>query len=385
MTTAPAGRRPGFWSNVAAVAYKEASVLRHDKALLAMVFAQPMIMLFLFGFALSTKPRNVPWIVLDRNDTAMSRRLVQEIDATGYFLPVESVTSYDEGMARLRRSKAVAFVVIPSSFRRDVERGQARVQVLLDGTDPLTAARVNGYITQVAGSFDTAHAPVVRQVAAPAGRAGPIDMRQRFWFNPTLRDRDFFLAAIAGMLLTNLCLSVMSLGLVAERELGMFEQMLSLPTTPLQIVLGKLVPYVGVSYVVFFFATIMAGLLFGVWPHGSWLDLVVVTLPFVLASLGIGVFVSALARSSAQAVFIAVFFILPSMVLSGVMFPYQLMPAGVRELGSIFPLRWYQIALRRIAERGAGLEDVWGPILALVTIFAVVLAGIWWRMKPRLD
>jgi len=378
-------RPPGFWSNVAAVAYKEASVLRHDKALLAMVFAQPLLMLFLFGFALSTKPRNVPWVVLDRSDTALSRRLVQEIDASGYFEAVERVTSYDEGMARLQRGAAVAFVVIPANFRRDVERARPRVQVLLDGTDPLTAARVNGYIVQVASALETNGAAPVRQVSGPPGRADPIDVRQRFWFNATLEDREFFLAAIAGMLLTNLCLSVMSLGLVAERELGTFEQMLSLPTTPIQIVLGKLVPYVGVSYVVLFFSTIMSGVLFGVWPRGSWLDLMIITLPFVLASLGMGVFVSALARTSAQAVFIAVFFILPSMVLSGVLMPYQLMPAGVRELGGIFPLRWYQIALRRVVARGAGLEDVWGPMLALMLIFTVVLVAIRWRLKPRLD
>jgi ABC-2 type transport system permease protein len=123
---------------------------------------------------------------------------------------------------------------------------------------------------------------------------------------------------------------------------------------------------------------------FGVWPRGSWLTLFIVTLPFVLASLGVGVFVSTLAHTSSQAVFISVFFILPSFVLSGVMVPYQLMPSGVREIGGIFPLRWYQIALRRIVERGAGLTDVVVPTLALVTIFAVILAGIRWRMKPRL-
>jgi ABC-2 type transport system permease protein len=209
-------------------------------------------------------------------------------------------------------------------------------------------------------------------------------VRQRFWFNATLLDRTFFLSALAGMLLTNLCMSATSGGLVAERESGTYEQMLALPTTPIEIVLGKLLPYVGVSYAVLLFATVAAGVVFGVWPRGSWITLSIVTLPFVLASLGVGVFVSTLAHTSGQAVFISVFFILPSFVLSGVMVPYQLMPSGVREIGGIFPLRWYQIALRRIVERGAGLTDVVVPTLALVAIFAVILAGIRWRMKPRL-
>ncbi len=379
------GVTPRFWSNVAAVAYKEASVIRHDRALLATVFAQPVMMLLLFGLALSNKPANVPWAVLDQSHSALSRRFIQEVQATGYFLDPRPVASYADGRARLQRGAALAFLVIPQSFRRDVERGQPRVQLLLDGSDPLSAARVGGYIGQVAGAFEgRASAPDSHQPDAHVRSLGLIDVRQRFWFNPTLRDRDFFLSALAGMLLTNLCLSATSLGLVAERESGTYEQMLALPTRPIEIVLGKLVPYVAISYGVLLLALLGAGLGFGVWPQGSWLTLFLVTLPFVLASLAIGVFVSTLAHTSAQAVFITVFFILPSFVLSGSLLPYQFMPHGVREIGGLFPLRWYQIALRRIVARGGGLADVAVPGLALLVLFGAILAAIRWRMKPRL-
>jgi ABC-2 type transport system permease protein len=377
-----------FWSNVAAVAYKEANVVRHDKALLATVFAQPVMMFFLMGFALSNKPANVPWAVLDQSNTALSRRLLQEIEATGYFVPPRQVWSHAEGERRLQRGDALAFVVIPKDFRRDVERGRPQLQILLDGSDPLQAARVGSYIGQVAAAFDVGPTPDVEtrisRVAGTLSTGGLVDARQRFWFNPTLLDRTFFLAALAGMLLTNLCMSATSGGLVAERESGTYEQMLALPTTPIELVLGKLVPYVGLSYAVFLFATIAPGVIFGLWPHGSWLALILVTLPFVLASLAVGVFVSTVARTSAQSVFITVFFILPSFVLSGVMFPYQMMPHGVREIGGLFPLRWYQIALRRIIERGAGITEVAVPLLLLVTLFGVILVAIRWRMKPRL-
>jgi ABC-2 type transport system permease protein len=160
--------------------------------------------------------------------------------------------------------------------------------------------------------------------------------------------------------------------------------MLSSPTTPTEIVLGKLAPYVALSYVVLLFSIAACGLVFGIWPQGSWFALLLVTLPFVLASLGIGVFVSALAHTSAQAVFISVFFILPSFVLSGAMFPFQLMPSGVREVGYLLPLRWYQIAQRRIIERGAGLAEVAIPAVALTAMFLIILLLIRWRMKPRL-
>jgi len=377
-----------FFSNVAAVAYKEASVVRHDKALLATVFAQPVMMLLLMGVALSNKPANVPWVVLDQSNTAMSRRLLQEIEATGYFVPPRLVWGHADGERLLERGDALAFVVIPKDFRRDVERGHPQLQVLLDGSDPLQAARVGGYIGQVATAFDMGRGadavPLTPRANGPVRDSGLVDARQRFWFNPTLLDRVFFLSALAGMLLTNLCMSATSGGLVAERESGTYEQMLALPTTPIELVLGKLVPYVGLSYAVFFFATIAPGVIFGLWPHGSWVALILVTLPFVLASLGVGVFVSTLARTSAQSVFITVFFILPSFVLSGVMFPYQLMPHGVREIGGLFPLRWYQIALRRIIERGAGVTEVAVPLMVMVVLFSVILLAIRWRLKPRL-
>jgi ABC-2 type transport system permease protein len=377
--------RPRRLTNVLALAWREAGLMRHDPTFLGVVLAQPIMMLLLLGFALSNEPANVPLAVLDRSATAASRRLVEEAFATGYFLPPRPVSGYAEGRKLLEGGDAVAFLVIPDDFARDALGGAGRVQVLLDGADPLSAARVGGILRSVAAQFDPSGRAVrARSEDAPRPTRGAFDLRNRFWFNPTLADRDFFLAAIAGMLLTNLCLSVTSLGLVAERENGTFEQTLSLPTRPMEIVIGKILPYVGVSYLVLGIATFGSGLLFGIWPAGSWLALLVLTLPFVCASLAIGVLVSALARTSAQAVFITVFFILPSMILSGVLLPYQLMPDGAREMGAILPLRWYQIGLRRIVTRGGGLEEVWVPFLALCAIFAALLLLIRWRLKPRL-
>ncbi len=371
-------------SNVLAVAYKESATLRHDRALIGAIIAQPLMLLVLTGLVLSNEPSNVPWAVFDRSPSAESRRLLRDIEATGYFLPARAVYSPDEGRELLRSSEVVAFLSVPRDFRREVERGRPQVELLLDGSDPLTAARVSGYIAEVANGLNLRRVTHAAGEEEPVATRGPLDVRQRFRFNARLRDREFFLTALAGILLTNLCLSVTSLGLVAERESGTYEHMLSLPTTAVEIVLGKLLPHVGISYAVLLFSILAPGVAFGIWPRGSWLALAVVTLPFVLASLAMGVFVSALARTSAQAVFIAVFFILPSMILSGAMFPYQFMPHGVRELGALMPLRWYQIASRRIIERGAGLDDVLLPMAVLVLIFTAFLLGIRWRVKPRL-
>lgn len=369
-------------SNILAVAYRETLVLRHDRGFMSTVTAQPVMMLLLYGFALSYTPANVPWAVLDRSTSAPSRRLVEEIRGTGYFLEPTPIQSYALGRELLRRGDALAVLVIPRDFQRDFVRGRPEVQLLLDGTDPITAARLLGYLTQIAAASD-----IGRHIARDSGAERPrvpIDVRQRFWFNPTLRDRDFFMAIMAGMLLTNLCLSGSALNIVGERESGTFEQTLSLPVSTLEIVLGKLLPLVGVCYLLLVVAVVGSGVGYGIWPRGGWLALGVVTLPFVLSSLAMGVFVSAIATSSAQAVFITVFFIMPSFVLSGVMFPYELMPPPVRAVGMAFPLRWYQIALRAIFTRGASVTEVLLPCGALLTIFAVMLAGIRWRLKPRL-
>jgi len=378
-----------FVSNVLAIAYKEGSLLRHDRTIVQNVLLQPITLLLVMGFGLRYTPRDVHWAVLDQSETAASRQLVTDIQSSGYFSPPERVGSRTEGRALLNRGRATVLLVIPDDFRREVARGRPTVQLLLDGTDPLTAARVSGYVSQIAAQFEATSVPSSRErsgepTTSGPGRAPPIELREEFRYNPTLRDVNFYLSALSGFLLTNICLAAASLGLVAEKENGTYEQMLAQPATALQIILGKLIPSVVMSYVALTIGIVGAGLLFGYWPKGSVIVFAATTLPFILATLGIGTFVSALARTSAQAIFIAVFFIMPSFVLSGSMLPYALMPHGVREVGALFPLRWYQILSRRIIERGAGLEEVMVPTLVLVALFAGILVGIRWRMKPRL-
>jgi ABC-2 type transport system permease protein len=365
-----------FWSNVFAVGFKEARALRNDPATIVMMLVQPVIMVLLYGGVIQNTPRHVPWGVIDRDQTEASRRLVEEIATTDYFRPPVPLASYDDAERRLRYRSVSAVLVVPSDFRRDAAAGRARVQLLLDGSEPLTAARVGGIVTDVAANF--------RTVEGGPRPSGPVDVRQRFRFNPTLTDRVFYLAALTGILLTNLCMSGSSLGIVGERESGTYEQLLSLPTTPVQLVLGKLVPYVAINYFVLVLTTLLAGGIFGFWPRGHLLTLAIVAFPFILASLGIGVLVSTIAHTSAQAVFVTVFFIMPSFILSGLMLPYQFMPHPIREIGMVLPLRWYTIASRRIVARGGGLLDVVWPTLILFGLFAALLTLIRWRIKPRL-
>lgn len=378
------GRRAG---NILAIAYKEASLLRHDQTVFVSVIVLPIMMTVIMGLGLSFKPERIRWAVLDHADDSISRRLVGDISADTAFLAPVRVTSQSAGHAMLAAGELNALVVIPYDFRRELERGRARVQVQLDGSDPITAARVGGFIAEIAAALGSETRAAPRRVRVRGGRSlpdAPIDLRQRFRFNPTLDDREFYLAALSGFVLTNLCLGFAALGLVAEKENGTYEQMLAQPTSPLEVVIGKLVPNVIAGYVGLTVSIIAAGLMYGFWPAGNVLVLYTGALPFMLATLGIGVFVSSLARDSAQAVFVAVFFLMPSFVLSGSLLPYELMPHGVREFGGLLPLRWYQIIARRVIDRGAGLSQILVPMGVLLLIFGGMLAAIRWRMKPRL-
>jgi ABC-2 type transport system permease protein len=386
----PVAKKPGhggageFWHNVLAVAYKEATLLKRSVVVIGAVVAQPIIFLLLFGFVLSSKPANVPWAVLDRSQSELSRRLVAEIQASGYFLPRREVTSYEDGIAALRKGQILSLLVVPPDLARDASRGRGEVQILLDGADPIAAARVGGYMRAIAASVDSG-VSVGATAAGARTAAQPVELRQRFWFNPTLADSDFLLVSLAGMLLTNLCLSVASFGLVAEREDGTWEQTLALPVSVVELVLGKLLPDVALCYGILAISIVGPGIFFGVWPTGSIPALVVLTLPFVLATLAVGVYISTIAGTVAQAVFISVFAIMPSFVLSGVMMPYELMPTLPRWVGAIAPLRWYQIGVRRIVARGGGFDDVLVPMFAVTVMFAALLAMIRYQTKPRLD
>jgi ABC-2 type transport system permease protein len=376
-----------FARNVLAIAYKEAALLRHDQTVFTSVVVLPIMMTVVMGLGLSFRPQQIRWAVFDQSDDPISRRLIGDLEADSAFLPPIVLTSREAGRERLGAGELNAFVVIPFDFRRSLERGRAEVQVQLDGSDPIMAARIGGYVSQIAAHIvdprsEATHEPDRLGTRSPP--SSPIDLRQQFRFNPTLDDREFYLAALSGFVLTNLCLSFAALGLVAERESGTWEQMLAQPTSPLEVIVGKLVPTVAAGYVGLSVALVAAGLMYGFWPQGNVLVLFAGALPFMLATLGIGVFVSSVARDSAQAVFVAVFFLMPSFVLSGSLLPYELMPHGVREFGGLLPLRWYQIIARRVIDRGAGLTQILVPMGVLLSIFAVMMLAIRARMKPRL-
>lgn len=364
------------WRNVRALLWKETIRLRNDKGTMRVILVQPVIFLIIYGTMITYQIYNIRWFVEDRDHTEMSRRLESEIRATGRFEKPALVLGDRARLDAFTRHHASAGIVIPEGFHRRVMRGEpAYLQLLLNGADPLVATRAGSYVAQVVARFRPRGAPAIStaDVGEVAGGAR-IEVRKRFWYNPTLSDRFYFLSALPAILLTQICLALASASLALERENGTYESLIASPVQPIEIVLGKTAPYAVIAYLILFGVIFAEYVFFGMRFRGSLVALAVATLPFILANASIGLFFSTISSSLFQGAFIGFFFILFSVNLSDYFYPTQTMPTAIRLSSYLFPMKYYVAILRGIGVRGATLAEMWFPISACIGYFLLVLA-----------
>ena len=337
--------------------------MRRDRLTLALMVGVPAIQLLLFGFAIQTEVRNLPTVVFDESRTSESRALVAALENTHSFrLLPEPMASRAEVERTIIAGKARAAVIIPPTYERDLKRRRgAQVQVVVDASDPLASSGAIGGAQQ---------AGMARAQALSPGREAPITVVVRPWFNPTLRSAVYIVPGIIGVLLSMTLVIIMSVGVVRERERGTLEQLIVTPITRTSLMLGKVVPYVLVGYVQVSIILILGRLVFDVPLRGSLALLYAVALPFIFASLAIGLLISTLVRTQAQAMQVGFLFLLPNILLSGFMFPREAMPEPAQWLGAALPLTYFLEALRGIALRNAGAWAVW-PQAAVLAAFAL--------------
>ena len=342
---------------------KEFIQMRRDRLTLALMVGVPAIQLLLFGFAIQTEVRNLPTVVFDESRTSESRALVAALENTHSFrLLPEPMASRAEVERTIVAGKARAAVIIPPTYARDLKRRRgAQVQVVVDASDPLASSGAIGGAQQ---------AGMARAQALSPGREAPITVVVRPWFNPTLRSAVYIVPGIIGVLLSMTLVIIMSVGVVRERERGTLEQLIVTPITRTSLMLGKVVPYVLVGYVQVSIILILGRLVFDVPLRGSLALLYAVALPFIFASLAIGLLISTLVRTQAQAMQVGFLFLLPNILLSGFMFPREAMPEPAQWLGAALPLTYFLEALRGIALRNAGAWAVW-PQAAVLAAFAL--------------
>jgi drug efflux transport system permease protein len=354
-----------FW----AMLRKEFIQMRRDRASLAMMIGIPAIQLSLFGYAIQTEVRHLPMVVLDESHTPESRSLVQAMLNTGNFDWAGSVRDRTELAAAIGRGDARAGIVIPPDFQRELKRGRtAAAQVLIDAADPLASS------SAISGA-GLAGAERFRALAAERGVSGAIDIRVRPLYNPALRSAVYIVPGIIGVLLSMTMVVIASIAIVRERERGTLEQLVVTPIGKTSLMLGKIVPFLLVGYVQISIILVLGQLLFHVPVRGSVALLYSVALPFIVASLAIGLFLSTLVKTQAQAMQLGFLFLLPNILLSGFMFPREAMPPVAQWIGAALPLTYFLRVLRDILLRGTGLESFWKETLTLVG-FSVVLIGM---------
>jgi ABC-2 type transport system permease protein len=350
--------------------FKEFLQMRRDRGTLALLLGVPVMQLLLFGFAIRQDVRNLPTVVFDASRTSQSRALVQQFEATDNFLIRGNVPSYDGAIRAIDAGKARAAIVIPEDYARSLKRGRpTQVQVLVDATDPTASQSAIGAALLVGQRTNVQM--ISARLGQPAGVVPALDMRVRPLYNPALQSVFFIVPGIIGMILSNILIVTTAMAVVREREHGTLEQLIVTPLTRSEIMFGKIAPYVLVGLVQITAVLLVGHYLFHLPIRGSLLLIYAVSLLFIVANLGLGLFISTLAMTQAQAMQVSFFFLLPNVLLSGFMFPREAMPEAARWIGLVLPLTYFLQVIRGIVLKGVGLMELWPQAVALVG-FAVL-------------
>jgi ABC-2 type transport system permease protein len=361
--------------------WKELLELRQDPRMLPIVFIAPILQLTVLGYAISTDVRNVPTVLVDQDRSTPSRALVEAFDASPYFTIKYTASSVDEAAPWLETGKAWMVLAIPAGYGRDVLSGHpAAVQVVADGTDANSASLALNYTSNLVAG----HAQEIAAARAPAGLRPPGGLRAdvRIWFNPELSSQQFLIPGVLALLLIVMTVVLASMGIVRERELGTLEQLNVTPLRRWELIVGKLLPYGLIGVIDIFLVVAVATLWFEVPLRGSFLLLFLMSLLFLVNTLGLGLFVSTISDNQQQAMMSAVFFfVVPLIYLSGFVFPIDNMPAAIRPIAYAIPLTYYLVILRGIFLKGVGIAALWPQALGLAVWGATILALATWRSR----
>ena len=359
---------------------KEILQLRHDRRMIPVMVIGPVIQLLALGYAANRDVLDIPLLLLDQDRTAASRALVDRFVESGYFDLVGAVDAPGAVEPWLLDGRAQVVLVIDQGLGEAQAGGRsAAVQLIADGTDATSAVVGIGYASRIVANAATAMA------ALPAA-ADRTDLRTRVWYNPELKSRWFYVPAILAMVLMLTTMILPSMAIVREKEIGTLEQLIVSPVRPWQLILGKLLPYAAIGLLDMVLVTSLALTLFGVPLRGSPLLLVVLTLPFLLCTLGLGLLASSAVRTQQQAMMASTFLMMvPMIYLSGLIFPIENMPRIIQRITYFIPVRYYAIILRGIFLKGSGLQVLWPEALALTIMGAVVLSLASLRFRKNLD
>ena len=366
---------------IAVITRKELRQLRRDRLTIGMMVMLPLMQLLLFGYAIDTDVRHAPTVVYDADGTATSRDLARRLEVTGFYDLIGQVDGYPAVAQAFRRGDAKVALVIPAGFSAAITaRRPVEVQLVVDGADAQTVASA----TQTAAAVVAAWSAELRVSAWHDGTPEPISLSTSTWYNPDLRTAVYIVPGLVGVILTMTMVMFTAMGIARERERGTLEQLIVSPVRSIELVVGKIVPYLAIGYVQMTIVLVVGTLVFAVPFAGSWLLLYGLAALFIAANLALGLFFSTLARTQQQAMQMSFFFLLPSLLLSGFMFPFEGMPAFAQGLGQAIPLTHFLRIIRGIVLRGAALGDLLPEVAWLAGITAALVLASALRFQKKL-
>jgi len=380
-TQAPRRHRGhGFWRKTWAMLVKEFIQLRRDHVSLMMIAIMPLVQLMLFGYAINTTPRDLPTAVLLQESSDLSRSILAALQNTKYFKVTELPRDEAE-LDRLLASGKVLFAVeIPANFERSVRRGdKPAMLVVADATDPVAAGSALGALGQV---VQTA---LVHDRGVPDSAALPFEIRTHARYNPAGVTQLNIVPGLVGTILTMTMLIFTALSVTREIERGTMENLLSMPITPVEIMLGKIIPYVLVGFVQASMIIAIGVFLFGVPIIGSLLVLAMLSTLFITTNLSIGYTFSTVAQNQLQAMQMTLMFFLPNFLLSGFMFPFTGMPTWAQWIGEALPLTHYLRIVRSIMLKGSSVSDLHYDAAAMFVLMLIAMTIAVTRFRRTLD
>ncbi len=364
------------WSRVLAVLAKEFIQMRRDRLTFAMMVGIPIAQLVLFGYAINTDPRHLPTLIEMGDSGPATRALIQGLGNSGYF-DVQGVVDHDRADDALASGRTMFVVSIPPLFEEKLARGE-RPQVMLDidASDPVAA-----------GAGAGAMPGIVQQSLKPYAAPGdsPVETVIHRRFNPAGRTAVNIVPGLLGVILTMTMVLITAIAITRETERGTLEALLTSPAQPVEVMIGKIAPYVAVGFIQTAVMLAGAGLLFGVPFRGNPLAFLAAVSLFILVNLAVGFLFSTMARTQMQAMQMTIFLFLPSILLSGFMFPFYGMPAWAQVLGQVLPTTHFIRAVRAVMLKGAGFAEVWVNLWPLAAILAVIATLALRRYRRTLD
>jgi ABC-2 type transport system permease protein len=357
-----------------ALLVKEFIQMRRDRLTFAMMIGLPIIQLLLFGFAINTDVKHLPTIVFDQSLQQDSRDLLASLTASEYFDIKYVAQNYQQVNDAIDSGKTKVGIIIPPDFSENLKHGRsATVQIIVDASDSMAASSAIS-AAQLVGQLKSQQI-LVKRLQGTSGKIidPPYDIRIRPWYNPDFVSAFYMVPGILGIVLTMTMVMITSMAIVRERERGTLEQLIVTPVKTHELMLGKIIPYIVVGYVQMTVALLVGILVFDLPVRGSLGLLYALTSLFIIASLSLGILISTLTKTQMQAMQLSFFVFLPSVLLSGFMFPREAMPLFFNLLGNLLPVTFYLQILRGIILKGVGISVLWTHILALTVFITIAL------------